>query len=77
MKYPASFIVHWPSGPVCVCEKHMRALLGLAGVLGIHVGVDILFPDSECSNCRNEAEQRKLKKSASSYVKKEAKHDAE
>ena len=54
-EYPATRVVHWPSGPVDACEKHARQLVGLANMLGSHVGVGVALPGAQCSNCINEA----------------------
>ena len=54
--YPATHIVHWPTGPVPCCEKHAKGLVGLANMLGSHVGVTINLDTSlKCTNCINEA----------------------
>jgi hypothetical protein len=53
--FPATRVVHWPSGPVAACDQHSLALLGLARFLGSHVGVTNAQPGEECANCRNEA----------------------
>lgn len=56
VKYPATCIVHWPSGPVACCERHSEGLVKLANHLGSHVGVQPLFGlEAECTNCVNEA----------------------
>jgi hypothetical protein len=59
MKYPATKIVHWPSGPVYTCDKHARQLVGMANLLGSHVGVENTTEEMECRNCINEARAEK------------------
>ena len=54
-KYPATCIVHWPSGPVNACDEHAGALRALSGMLGGHIVMTKLESPAECSNCRNEA----------------------
>jgi hypothetical protein len=53
--FPATAIVHWPTGPVAVCERHALGLLGLARFLGSHVGVSHSSGGEQCMNCVNEA----------------------
>jgi len=53
--YPATQIVHWPTGPVAVCDDHARGLKQLAGVLGAHVVSSLLDKPAVCVNCRNAA----------------------
>jgi len=57
-KFPATVIVHWPTGPVAACIEHSMQLLGLSRMLGSHVGVSIAPEGNECGNCRNEAGER-------------------
>jgi len=54
-KYPATKIVHWPTGPVFACEEHARQLIRLSRFLGTHVVVGEATGGAECSNCKNEA----------------------
>lgn len=58
-KYPASMIVHWPTGLIACCTKHGNALLGLANMLGSHVVATKLMDKAECSNCVNEVSAKK------------------
>lgn len=59
IKFPATKIVHWPSGPVAASDDHAKQLLVLAAMLGSHVGVTVARDGSECGNCRNEAAKAK------------------
>ncbi len=52
--YPATYLVHWPSNPAYVCEKHKNQLLSVAEVLGIDVRVELCGDGHECLNCVNE-----------------------
>lgn len=54
IKYPASCVVHWPSGPEACCDQHARALIGLGNMLGSHVVATKLETSTECSHCVNE-----------------------
>lgn len=54
-KYPATMIVHWPTGPVPCCDKHGRALVGLGNMLGSHIAITKVETPQECSNCKNES----------------------
>lgn len=53
-KYPATVIVHWPSGPLAACDKHANALIGISKILGSHVVATKLEEEADCTNCRNE-----------------------
>ena len=55
IKYPASCVVHWATGPVTCCEKHGRALVALGNMLGSHIAMTKLEEEAECSNCKAEA----------------------
>ncbi len=57
-EFPASVTVHWPTGPVNVCEKHADQLVGLARFMGTHVGVTKLEDDAQCSNCVSESKPK-------------------
>ena len=54
-EHPATWLVHWPSGPVYVCNNHKDQLVALSQILGCHVGTEMCSPDKQCSNCKNEA----------------------
>ncbi len=56
-KYPATCIVHWPTGPVACCPKHAQGLVALSNMLGSHIAVTKLEDKAECSNCKNENDQ--------------------
>ncbi len=56
----ATCIVHWPTGPVKVCEKHANSLITLGNFLGSHIVATKLVQEDEdepalCKNCLNEA----------------------
>jgi hypothetical protein len=54
-KYPATCIVHWPSGPVYACDYHARALIAMGEFLGGHTVATKLDKPAECPNCVNES----------------------
>lgn len=55
VKYPATHIVHWVTGPVACCEDHANQLIGLGQYLGGHVIATVNSDASvECMNCVNE-----------------------
>lgn len=58
IKYPATCIVHWASGPINCCQEHANQLIGIGRVLGSHVISTILLEPSECINCVNEAKNK-------------------
>lgn len=51
IKYPATKVVHWPTGPVNVCDKHAKQLIRLSRILGSHVGFTAALDGVECRNC--------------------------
>ncbi len=53
-KYPATCVVHWPTGPVNCCEEHAQGLVALSHHLGSHLAVTKLTEKAECSNCISE-----------------------
>ena len=55
IKYRATMLVHWPTGPVPACDMHGQQLAGLADFLGSHVALTKLDEPAECVNCVNEA----------------------
>ena len=54
-KYPATCVVHWPSGAVNACNMHAQALINLSRMLGNHIVATKLEKPAECVNCKNEA----------------------
>ena len=54
IKYPATHIVHWISGPCYTCEKHASQLVGIGNVLGGYTPVSLADKGHECMNCVNE-----------------------
>ena len=52
--YPATQIVHCPSGPVAACDEHAAQLKALFGLLGGHIVATTLTAPEECTNCVNE-----------------------
>lgn len=56
--FPATHIVHWPTGPVTVCAKHAKQLMAIGKALGTYIAVSIidesLNKSPKCSNCYNE-----------------------
>ena len=51
--YPATMLVHWPTGPVACCDEHSRQLIGLGNFLGSHIVATELTEPAECVNCVN------------------------
>lgn len=56
-EYPATRIVHWPTGPVPCCARHAAGLLKLGAFLGGHIVSTALTEPAECTNCVNEAKK--------------------
>lgn len=54
VKYPATHIVHWPSGPVYACKTHAEKLVSFGRFMGTHVMATPADPGHECKNCVNE-----------------------
>ena len=53
----AGFILHWPTGPVNVCQRHLGQLQALARLMGVHAPVQLRPMPGHCINCSNEAEK--------------------
>ena len=53
--FPATRIVHCPSGPVPACDKHAQDITKLFNFMGAHVVHTKANPADQCSNCANEA----------------------
>jgi len=51
--FEAPYVVHWPTGPVECCEKHMKGLVAISSHLGSHVGVTVNTNpiDKQCESC--------------------------
>ena len=56
IKYPATCVVHTPSGAVNSCEEHAYQIEGLASAMGWHVNRTVLDHPVECANCANQKE---------------------
>ena len=54
VKYPATCVVHWPSGPVNACDQHARGIIALGNMLGSHMIATKIEGEAECSNCVSE-----------------------
>lgn len=53
--FPATRVVHWPSGPVNCCDEHARQLMKLNEVMsGGHIVHTRPEEGATCSNCENE-----------------------
>jgi hypothetical protein len=59
--YPATKIVHWPTGPVNACNDHAAQLVNLARFMGTHVAVTAAPDGAECINCKNKASKENPK----------------
>ena len=55
IKYPATCVSHWATGPTNTCDEHSMQLIGLGQIMGCHVPVTKLDGEAECTNCKNEA----------------------
>ena len=58
IKYPATCVVHTPSGAVNCCEKHALQLSSLASAMGWNMNRTALTEEAECSNCVYEKENQ-------------------
>lgn len=61
--FPATQIVHCPSGPVPACDSHAESIRGLLAFLGAHTNATPALSGEQCRNCENEA-ARKSKEEA-------------
>lgn len=57
-KYPATRVVHTPSGPEPCCQKHAKKLSDLMAFMGAYTNSTDAPEWSECNNCRNESESK-------------------
>lgn len=55
MKFPATKLVHWPSGPVKACDRHARQLVKTGEIMGFVIGTADLVEPGECGSCITEA----------------------
>lgn len=55
IKYPATCVAHWSTGPTAACEQHAREIVALGRFMGLHVPLTALSGPEECQNCVNEA----------------------
>lgn len=55
--YPATLIVHTPSGLTAACEKHAAQIKALMAFMGAHTNATLALDGAECSNCRNESKK--------------------
>ena len=55
IQFPATFMAHWPSQDVPMCEKHQLAGKKLGNDIGLWIHVAPLAPGHECVNCIHEA----------------------
>lgn len=54
LKYPASVVVHCPTGPVHACEEHAKQIQGLMSFMAAHTVCTKSDGKHECSNCVDE-----------------------
>lgn len=57
-RYPATMVVHTPSGPVAACDIHAGKIATLTSFLGAHCAIDLAEPGAQCANCANEANEK-------------------
>ena len=55
VKYPATLIVHTPSGQVASCESHAAKIKALMGFIGVYTNETTAPDGAECANCRRDA----------------------
>ena len=53
--YPATLIVHTPSGPVAACESHAVKIKSLMEFMGAYTNATPAPEGAECANCKNES----------------------
>lgn len=53
----AALIAHWPGQDTPVCEKHLRGLKNVWGIIGVgELSTTPCLPTT-CSNCENESKE--------------------
>ncbi len=58
IKYPATCVVHWPTGAVKMCLDHARQLVAVGKALGTYIYCEETGEISNCSHCEKEAEKQ-------------------
>lgn len=64
-KFPATVVVHLPTGPMPSCDAHAQRMVSLMRFMGVHAFVE---PDDgfarymRCVNCVSEAAKREASK---------------
>ena len=55
----ATKMVHWPGGPLFVCDRHAKIAQNIGAAMGCHVHVMLLEENEiqQCKNCLNEVEK--------------------
>lgn len=56
--FPATKIAHWPNQEVPCCEKHAGGIKNIGLALGMVVSFSDAPQNSECINCKNEADKK-------------------
>jgi len=54
IKYPATCVIHWPTGPVTVCLRHAQQLVARGRALGTYIYSEEIAKISNCKNCQKE-----------------------
>ena len=55
LQFPATKLVHWPTGSTYACDYHAAALQKIASSMRVHIAVeDYILDDKQCANCSNE-----------------------
>ncbi len=55
--YPATIVVHWPTGPINCCEHHANQLIALGAIVSYHIAKTKAEDDVQCTNCINESKK--------------------
>ena len=54
-KYPAAYVVQWPTGPQTLCAEHARTLIAVGRYLGNSVSASPVTAPALCSSCQVES----------------------
>ncbi len=65
--FPATYIMHTPTGPVPSCDHHAKKVAALMNFLGAHTNATVAPPGTQCVNCVNESQKNPRVGDGSSY----------
>ena len=58
VKFPASLVIYYPSGPVPCCARHAQQLVRVLEIMGHFAVCGPAVAGAECSNCVSEGNRQ-------------------